>query len=183
MNNSQLKADNHKGNGFSTKIFAVFFVISILSIVYFNLIPERDLYNLASKFPEFSKAGKQAFVHSYKISISVALFFVDVILVGPFAFLSYFGDHIKPKRYNAFFNSVSLFDVGIALALVFTLNLASAHILLIDRVSDIRLTTGEMYTIIGFNIIIDILWVIFGLIKIYTYSPEQRKELSKYAIK
>ena len=181
--NSQLKADNHKGRGFSTKIFAVFFVISILSLVYFNLIHEHDLFRVASQFPQFSEASRKAFVHSYKISISVALFFIDVILVGPFAFLSYFGDHIKPKRYNAFFNNVSLFDVGIALALAFTLNLASAHIIIIGSVSDIRLTIGEIYTIIGFNIAIDILWVIFWLIKIYTYSPEQRKELSKYAIR
>jgi len=61
--------------------------------------------------------------------------------------------------------------------------LASAHIIIIGSVSDIRLTVGEIYTIVGFNIAIDILWVIFWLIKIYTYSPEQRKELSKYAIR
>ncbi len=180
---SQLKLDNHKGRGFSTKIFSVFFVISILTLVYFNLISDRDLTLVLAQFPEFSDASRKAFVSGYRLSISVALFFIDVILVGPFAYLSYFGDHIKPKRCNSFFDDISFFDIGIALALVFTLNLASAHILVLDSVSNIRLTATEANIILGFNGAIIALWLFCALFKTYTYSPEQRKELSKYALK
>lgn len=180
---ANLKLDTHKGNGFSTKVFSVFFIISVLTLVYFNLISDKDLISLVAQFPEFSDSSKRLFVSNYRIAISVALFLIDVILVGPFAFLSYFGDHIKPKRYNEFLNTVSFFDIGILLALVFTLNLASVHIILIGCISDIRLTNGEMYTIIGVNLAFVFSWLLFALIKIYSYSPSQRKELSKYALK
>ncbi len=180
---SKLKLDNHKGRGFSTKIFSTFFVISILTLIYFNLISDRDLTMILTQFPEFSESGRELFVSEYRVSISVALFFIDVILVGPFAYLSYFGAHIKPKRFNAFLGDISFFDVGISLALVFTLNLASVHILILDTVSDIRLTSTEAYIILAFNVAIDIIWLIFALFKTYSYSPEQRRELSKYALK
>ncbi len=181
--NTNLKVDNHKGRGFSTKIFSVFFVISVLSIVYFNLLTESDLRALAVKYTDLDNNALFTITKFYGLFISVVLFLADIILVGPFAFLSYFGQHIKPKKYNSFFSAISLFDIGVLLALVFTINLASIHILIVDIVSNIRLTIGEMYTIIGFNIAIDILWIVLGCIKIYSYSPEQRKELSKYAIK
>ena len=180
---SRLKLDNHKGRGFSTKIFCVFFVISILTLIYFNIIPTRDLSIIIAQFPEINTAGKKAFVQGYRITISVILFFVDVILVGPFAYLSYFSDHIKPKRFNSLFNDISFFDIGIALALVFTINLASAHILILDKVSDIRLSDEETNIILLFNATIFVVWVCCALFKIYTYSPEQRKELSKYALR
>ena len=179
---SDLKLDNHKGHGFSTKIFSTFFVISILTLVYFNIIPTRDLNLIVSQFPEFSAEGREMFVRKYRTSVSVALFLIVVILVGPFAYLSYFSNHIKPKR-NSFFNDISFFDIGIALALVFTINLASAHIVILDTVSDIQLTQGEMFVILCFNIGIFLIWVLSVLFKTYTYSPEQRKELSKYALK
>ncbi len=180
---SRLKLDNHKGNGFSTKVFSVFFVISILTLIYFNLISDYDLNLVVAQFPEFSESGKEVFVNNYRVVVSVLLFFIDVILVGPFAYLSYFGDHIKPKRYIDFFNTVSFFDIGILLALVFTLNFASLNIVLIGCVSDIRLTVSEIYIIVGVNLTFIVTWSIFALVKIYTYSPEQRKQLSKYVLK
>lgn len=169
--------------GLSSKLFFVFFAISILTLIYFNLISDEQLKLISAQFPDFSESKRRAIAESYRISISVALFFLDVILVGPFAFLSYFGDHIKPSRYNSLLAGVSFFDLGIALALVFTINLASAHILVIDCVSTIRLTEVETWIIIGFNAAIFVLWLVVAILKIYTYSPEQRKELSKYAIR
>ena len=171
------------GNGaFSTKLFWIFFVISLLTLVYFNSISAQELKLVSAQFPDFDETKKRAIVSSYRISISVALFFIDVILVGPFAYLSYFGDHIKPSRKNRLVQNISIFDLGIALALVFTLALASAHILIIDCVSPIRLSAGEFNTILWFNAATFAIWVVVAFMKFYTYSPEQRKELSKYAI-
>lgn len=169
--------------GLSSKIFFVFFVVSVLTLIYLNLISDEQLKLVSAQFPDFSESKRRAIAGSYRISISVALFFFDVILVGPFAFLSYFGDHIKPSRHNPLLERVSFFDLGIALALVFTINLASAHILIIDCVSTIRLTGVESWIIVWFNAGIFLLWLIAATMKIYTYSPEQRRELSKYAIK
>lgn len=177
-----IRMEDDDPGAFSTKLFALFFLISVLTLIYFNTISTEELKLVSAQFPDFSEQKKRAIVSSYRISVSVVLFFIDVIIVGPFAYLSYFGQHIKPKRNNVLVKNLTIFDLGIMLALVFTLAFASAHILIIDCVSPIRLTKGEFNTIIGFNIAIFILWWIIALMKIYSYSSEQRKELSKYAI-
>ncbi len=180
--NANVKIDRDK-QGYSKEIFSVFFVISILSLVYFNLITKEQLTLVSAQLPEFSLSVKQAIVNNYRITISLVLFFVDVLLVGPFAYLSYFGGHIIPKRALPIFDKLSFFDVGILQALVFTINLDSFHILMLDSVSEIKLTTGESYVILGFNLAIIVLCAFITLVKIYTYSPTQRRELAKYAIK
>ena len=101
---------------------------------------------------------------------------------GPFAALSYFGDHIKPRSQIPFIYRLSFFDLGVSLALMFTIALASAHILIIDCVSSIRLTYGEFMTIAFFNAAIFVEWLVIIALKIYTYMPDQRRELAKYVV-
>ena len=179
---SKLKFDEH-GSRFSSMIFRVFFVVSVLTIVYFNLISTEELKLVSIQFPEYNADKKRAIVDNYRIMISAALFLVDVVIVGPFAYLHYFGDHIKPRRFNQLVAKVGFFDLGLGLALVFTIMLASAHILIINTVSDIRLSCTEKWIILGFNAFIGFVWLAIAIMKIYTYSPEQRKQLSKYLIK
>ena len=90
----------------------------MLTIVYFNLIDLEDLKRLTSKFPEISKTVKLTFLHTYKVAATLSLIFVDIILVGPFAYLSYFSDHIKPKS-GRLINILSFFDLGLLSALIF----------------------------------------------------------------
>lgn len=179
---SELKLENYSLGSISAGIFCVFFVISVLTLVYLNLISKEEMKLVSAQFPEFGESRKEAIVESYKISISVALFFIDIILVGPFAALSYFGDHIKPRRQMPFICRLSFFDLGVSLALVFTIALASAHILIIDCVSSIRLTHGEFMTIVFFNAAIFVVWLVITALKIYTYTPDQRRELAKYVV-
>ena len=179
---SKLKID-YRRERYSKKIFLVFFVISILSLVYFNLISVKQLDLVLVQFPEIKVSTRHMIAEHYKMSVSVALFLVDILLVGPFAYLSYYGGHIEPKRVLPIFEKLSFFDVGILQALVFTIVLDSFHILILDSVSSIKLTDGESYVILGFYLCIVLLCATITLIKIYTYSSSQRRELAKYAIK
>ena len=89
-------ADENRIVGVTHRIFWVFVCVSVLTIVYLNLIDLEDLKRLTSKFPEISKTVRVTFLHTYKVAATLSLIFVDIILVGPFAYLSYFSDHIKP---------------------------------------------------------------------------------------
>ena len=151
--------------------------------MYLNLISVRQLNLVLEQFPEINVSTRHTIAEHYNLSVSVALFLVDILLVGPFAYLSYYGGHIEPKRVLPIFEKLSFFDIGILQALVFTINLDSFHILILDSVSSIKLTDGESYIILGFNLCIVVLCAIITFIKIYTYSPSQRRELAKYAIK
>ena len=73
-------------------------------------------------------------MHTYKVAASLALVFADIILVGPFAYLSYFSDHIKPKP-GKVINTLSFFDLGLLSALIFTFWTISANFMVINAVS------------------------------------------------
>ena len=53
--------DEYKIVGVTHRIFWVFVCVSVLTIVYFNLIDLEDLKRLTSKFPEISKTVKLTF--------------------------------------------------------------------------------------------------------------------------
>lgn len=54
--------------------------------------------------------------------------------------------------------------------------------LFFDCVSSIRLTHGEFMTIVFFNAAIFVVWLVITALKIYTYTPGQRRELAKYVV-
>lgn len=182
----------HKKNsriGITKKIFTAFFVMSILALVYINLTSTSDLKLIADKFPEVDILLRKAFVRGYKMAMSLGVFFVDILLVGPFAWLSYFSDHIEAKRVGlinkigGWLKDVSFFDIGLLLALDFTLAVIAFNFTLVNAVDNTPITIITPNTVwilagIGF-----VLWAIVSLIKIYSYSSDQRDDLKKYIIK
>ena len=177
--------DEYKIAGVTHRIFWVFVCVSVLTIVYFNLIDLEDLKRLTSKFPEISKTVKLTFLHTYKVAATLSLIFVDVILVGPFAYLSYFSDHIKPKS-GRLINILSFFDLGLLSALIFTLWALSANFVVINAVSKepsflSRMIDNEILIIL--MSVITVLWIFAVILKVYSYTSAQRRELCKYAIR
>lgn len=174
-----------KLEGVTHRVFWVFVCVSFLAIVYFNLTDSEDLKRLMARFPEISKTVKTTFVHTYKVAVSLGLVFADIILVGPFAYLSYFSDHIKPKS-GKIINILSFFDLGLLLALIFTLWAISAHFMIFNAVTK---TPGVMTRLIDneililFLISISLFWIFAVILKVYSYNSIQRRELSKYAIR
>ena len=82
------REEDFKVEGMTHRIFWTFVCVSILAIIYFNITELYDLKRLTAKFPEVSKTVKNTFLHTYKVAASLALVFADIILVGPFAYLS-----------------------------------------------------------------------------------------------
>ena len=111
--------EDFKVEGMTHRIFWTFVCVSVLAIIYFNVTELDDLKRLTAKFPELSKTVKNTFLHTYKVAAPLALVFADIILVGPFAYLSYFSDHIKPKP-GKLINALSFFDLGLLSALILT---------------------------------------------------------------
>lgn len=171
--------------GITHRIFLVFVCTSLLAILYFNLTDVNDLKLLASKFPEIPVSVRNTFLHTYKVASSLSLFFADIILVGPFAYLSYFSDHIKPNG-NKLLNSLSFFDFGLLLALVFTLWCIAIQFVVVNAVSKTpnllcKMIDNEILAIaLG---VLTFVWLFLLVLKVYSYSAAQRKELSKYAIR
>jgi len=167
----------------TTRIFVSFVIVSLLALVYFNITPKSDLVAMSLKFPEIGDTMQKTFVRTYKIAISAAIFLIDIILVGPFAYIAYFGDHIKPIK-GKLLNLISFFDFGVLLALWFTLTIMGAHFQVLYYVRKIHSspfispTSMLVLSEIAFGV-----WIIALLLKFYTYTPDQRKELKKYAIR
>ena len=87
------------GTGITKRVFCVFLAVSFFALAYINLTGSENIRLVSEQFPELNLSFRKAFVSGYKMSMSAAIFLIDVILVGPFAWLSYFGDHITPKRF------------------------------------------------------------------------------------
>ncbi len=168
--------------GVTGRIFLCFVAASILALLYFNITPRADLVALAQKFPEVGDTMQKTFVRSFKMAISMALFLVDIILVGPFAYISYFGDHIKPRK-GSVLNKVSFFDFGLLLALWFTLTLAGIHFQLLNYVRKVDAAFLTPSAFVLFSGAAFLIWIMALLMKFYSYTSYQRKELKKYAIR
>ena len=168
--------------GISRKIFGAFFAISIFALLYLNLTSEAALKLVSEEFPEWAPSTQSAVIRSYKMGVSLFLFFIDVILVGPFAWLSYFGEHIKPKEGKPV-NYLSFFDIGMLLALWFTLALSAAHFSITNSVAKHPVNFLSPETL---GIIIGLLfltWVVILMLKVHSYTREQRAELKKYLMR
>lgn len=167
--------------GITRWLFGIFVFCSLLVIFYLNITDERELKLLTNQFPEFSSAVKNTIIHTYKVGMSIFILVTDIILVGPFAYLSYFSEHIKPRA-GKFVNSVSFFDLGILIALIFTVSLGFLHFIIFNSISpqprEVNVNAIVIFTVAAF-----IGWVFLMFAKIYSYTREQRKELSKYAIR
>lgn len=164
------------------RIFLWFVVVSILVLIYFNLTSRSDLVLISQKFPELGDTMQKTFVRSYKMALSAAIFLTDIILVGPFAYIAYFGDHIKPSKRGKL-SMISFFDFGLLLAFWFTVALAGAHyqvLAYVRKSPSTFMSPTTMFVVLG--LILGI-WLIALLLKFYTYTPEQRMELKKYAIR
>jgi len=179
----------NSGAGMTRKIFAVFFVASIFALAYINLTGDRNLRLVAEQFPEIDLVWRKAFVDGYKMAMSLALFFIDVLLVGPFAWLSYFSDHIVPKRVGLIsrlgssMRGVSFFDLGLLLALDFTIALVAFNFTIINAVDEnpVKLISPSFIWWIAAGAFV--FWCAATLVKMYSYTSDQRKDLKKYIIK
>ena len=94
---------------------------------------------------------------------------------------SYFSEHIKPRAGHVI-NYLSFFDLGILLGCIFTVLWGGAHFVVANSVSAQPrnlLGVGTLfYIILGAFA----LWCVLCLLKTYTYTAYQRKELKKYMI-
>ena len=164
------------------RIFLCFVAVSILALLYFNITPMSDLSALAQKFPEIGDTRQKTCARRYKMAGALALCLVDIVLIGPFAYISYFGDHIKPRKESPL-NSVSFFDFGLLLALWFTLTLAGLHFQLLNYVRKVHAVFLTPSAFVLFSGAAFLIWIIALLVKFYSYTSYQRKELKKYAIR
>ncbi len=176
--------------GVTRKIFTIFFGVSIFALLYINLTSTENLKLIAEQFPEVDILLRKAFVKGYKMVVSLGLFFVDILLVGPFAWLSYFSDHIVPKRIGLIdrfgaekLRDISFFDLGILLALVFTIGVISFNFTLVNAVDKTPITFLNYKILWYFSGLCFLSWGYISLLKIYSYTSDQRKDLKKYIIK
>ncbi len=172
---------SNESGGVSRRIFAVFVLLSFAALGYLNTISSSEMRLVAGEFPEWSESTRETVLRSYKMVVSIAIFFIDLILVGPFAHLSYFGQHIRPKPGHPL-NRYSFFDFGLVLASIFTLFMVAAHALIINLVSPKFVGFLEIKSVSLFFIAAISLWTIMLFFKIHSYTRAQRKELKKYLI-
>ncbi len=168
--------------GVSRRLFVFFVILSLGTLAYVNMISQADMRLVAEKFPELTETMKGNFLRNYKIAISLLIFFTDIILVGPFAYLSYYGQHIKPRA-GHILNYISFFDVGLILAIIFTFSVVSSHMLIIDWFS---ITPLRPMSFCAFSCLLGALffmWCVLLWIKTRSYTAAQRKELKKYLIR
>ncbi len=176
--------------GITKKIFSIFFVVSLFALAYINLTSSDSIRLVAELFPEIDIIWRKAFVKGYKMAMSLAIFFIDILLVGPFAWLSYFSDHIVAKRVGLIdkfggnlMRDVSFFDLGILLAIDFTVSVIAFNFTLINAVDKnpiTLITPSALWCVAGAGFVA---WGIVSLIKIYSYTSDQRADLKKYIIK
>lgn len=169
------------GVGITKKFFCVFLAVSFFALAYINLTGIENIRLVSEQFPELNLSFRKAFVSGYKMSMSAAIFLIDVILVGPFAWLSYFGDHITPKRFPPLRN-VSFFDLGVLLATDFTLAVIAFNFTIINAVDadPVKIVAPKaLWIITG---VLFAAWFIITLIKTYTYDADQRRDLKKYIL-
>lgn len=167
--------------GITRRLFALFVALSFVFMFMINSTDEATLKLLMAKFPELSQSIKTTFIHTYKMGMSLGLFLADIIIVGPFAYLSYFASHIRPRA-GHFVNSISFFDLGILAATLFTIAAGCAHFVIMNSVSPTRISL-DVNSIYLFNLLAVLVWIVLILLKVYSYTREQRKELKKYAIR
>ena len=177
-----MAAQNRKPAGITRKLFWALLGVSFFALTYINFTSDENLRLVAEQYPEVSLSFRKAFLDGYKMFMSLALFLTDIVLVGPFAWLSYFGDHIVSKC-GDFIKRVSFFDLGIMLAIDFTMAVISFNFMIINAVDPnpikvLGTMTPWIFTGIGFAA-----WFATSLLKIYSYSSDQRKDLKKYVIK
>lgn len=177
-----MTAQNRKPAGITCKLFWALLGVSFFALTYINFTSDENLRLVAEQYPEISLSFRRAFVDGYKMFMSLAIFLTDIVLVGPFAWLSYFSDHIVSKR-GGFIKRVSFFDLGIMLAIDFTLAVVSFNFMIINAVDPTPIKvlgtmTPWILTAIGF-----VAWLTTSLLKIYSYSSDQRKDLKKYVIR
>ena len=168
--------------GFTRKIFTAFVAVSVITLIYFNTTTRAELWLLSEQFPEIGDDWKMTIIRSYKMAISVWLFFMDIILVGPFAYLGYFSEHIKPRKGNPL-NNLGFFDFGLLLALWFTLTFAAGHWFILDAVSSQPQNVVSVESAAIISLCLFLAWAVLLVLKIYSYSRAQRTELKKYAIR
>ncbi len=173
---------SRESKGVSRRIFVVFALLSFATLGYLNMISDSEMRLVAGEFPEWSESMRETVLRSYKMAVSIAIFFIDLILVGPFAYLSYFGQHIKPKV-GHILNRYSFFDFGLVLASIFTLFVAAAHMIILDIVSPKPAGLLEIKSTSLFFIGFIALWALALFFKIHSYTRDQRKELKKYLIR
>lgn len=165
------------------KIFWAFVCASIATLVYFNLTNEAYLKMLLDQFPEIDSATRAHLASGYKMGVSVAIFLVDIVLVGPFAYLSYYSEHISPSP-GKIVNYLSFFDFGILLAFVFTLASAAAHFYIISAVAEpgCNYLVAPKSAALAFGAVF-VVWCALLTMKFYSYPKDKRRELKKYAIR
>ena len=169
------------GTGITKRVFCVFLAVSFFALAYINLTGSENIRLVSEQFPELNLSFRKAFVSGYKMSMSAAIFLIDVILVGPFAWLSYFGDHITPKRFPQLRN-VSFFDLGVMLATDFTLAAIAFNFTIINAVDadPVKfISPKSLWIITG---ILFAMWFAATIIKTYTYDADQRRDLKKYIL-
>lgn len=168
--------------GITKKVFGVFLAVSFFALAYINLTGSENIRLVSEQFPELNLSFRKAFVDAYKMSMSAAIFLIDVILVGPFAWLSYFGDHIVPKKFPAL-RSVSFFDLGVLLATDFTLAMIAFNFTIINAVdpNPVKFISPDLLWIVTGIFFAG--WLIVTLVKNYTYDADQRRDLKKYILK
>ncbi len=172
------------------KIFLIFFVVSLFALAYINMTSYDSLKSIAELFPEIDIILRKAFIRGYKMAMSLAVFFVDILLVGPFAWLSYFSDHIVAKRVGLIdkfggnlMRDVSFFDLGILLATDFTVAVIAFNFTLVNAVDKTPITFISPSILWWLSAVGLVAWALAALIKIYSYTSDQRSDLKKYIIK
>ncbi len=167
--------------GITRWLFGIFVAASLAVIFLLNSTTNAELKLLVNQFPEVSGAFKSTFIHTYRMGMTLALFVVDIIVVGPFAYLGYFSEHIKPRP-GRFVNSVSFFDLGILAALIYTITIGCMNFVITNSVAESPrdVNVNAIVVLLGAAFLA---WALLLLAKIYSYSRDQRRELKKYAIR
>lgn len=117
----------------------------------------------------------------YKLIFFISMFMGNVVLVGPFAFLSYFSQHIKPTE-GKLINMLSFFDIGILLASIYSALLGWVHYLFIKSEFLNNAGLENVFSLISFVVSANVLWLFLLIMKYRSYTSNQRKELKKYRI-
>ena len=163
-------------------IFFGFVVLTLLVLAYINMTDSKDIKLIANHFPSLSVENKNIMIATYKITLSAALIFAYVILIGPFAYLSYFSEHIKPPK-NQLINYLSFFDLGILLGAIFAFFWGGSHFVVANSVSSNPKYLFGADTLATVVLIVLGIWLVLCLIKTYSYTQDQRQELKKYMIR
>ncbi len=169
------ESDNYfKGSALRKGIFGVFLVLSVAALYEVWRTPSESLQ---MSIPYFSDITPEIYKYLFVAALSIG----DIAIIAPFAFLAYFGQHIKPRE-GHFMNPMSFFDIGVVFAIIFTITLGWVHYLITKP--EIISNTGfeNVFCLLAFLAVSTLFTVFLLMLKYRSYSSNQRHELRKYNI-